>query len=385
VGLRCAHPYLVASEAAAVLFSPNDWMKQRIDALGKRLGQAPEIAIHIRRGDKLTAHGKEAITLSPASELALTIGRIAMRNRLESALLLSDDDDIAHDLAALLPQLRWTSLRLPAMTAARNTSARHRVLLVRDAPLPRSHTRGSPKWRTSLDQGLIRDTQGVIRGTQGRDGVSWWPSPAVPGPHFAKASIGDAGTEPVVQAGLGVRSLITPVYLEALASRPPCGLPSVGGRAALPHCGALGAWPAPIASPAMTSPPMHAAAPQVQVLNLTAGAEAVLSGHLTTAADDLGALLLVAMWHLASARIIVASSASNVGSLLLTLHGFRGTHANGRAGVHFEDTEASSDARPRFERMHLDAGLYFCRLDWANRKFGLCRAGEQRGRPSKPW
>jgi hypothetical protein len=115
----------------------------------------------------------------------------------------------------------------------------------------------------------------------------------------------------------------------------------------------------------------------------------------------------------------MASSASNIGTLLFTLHGLRGAPRGGSGGERSAwrsglplliDTEASSPyssprrpARPRPRtnatlglgidledvrgqlELGLEHGKYFCRLDWGMRRFGLCTAGELGSRPGKPW
>ena len=119
----------------------------------------------------------------------------------------------------------------------------------------------------------------------------------------------------------------------------------------------------------------------------------------------------------------MASSASNIGTLLFTLHGLRGAQRGGGGGERSAwragsplliDTEASSpyssprrpnrgpvrprprtngtlglgidleDVRGQLE-LGLEHGKYFCRLDWGMRRFGLCTAGELGSRPGKPW
>jgi hypothetical protein len=105
--LRLVHPYLIATEAAQLLFTPNEWLAKRCAALAQALGaeRRAGLGLHVRRGDKLSAHGHEAISLPPASSIALQVARQAWRHRLESVLLLSDDPQLAHDLAALLRDL----------------------------------------------------------------------------------------------------------------------------------------------------------------------------------------------------------------------------------------------------------------------------------------
>ena len=144
------------------------------------------------------------------------------------------------------------------------------------------------------------------------------------------------------------------------------------------------------------------------------------SGTLATSEVDLGALLWAAIWSLANTPLVMASSASNIGTLLFTLHGLRGAPRGGGGGERSAwrsglplliDTEASSPyssprrpARPRPRtnatlglgidledvrgqlELGLEHGKYFCRLDWGMRRFGLCTAGELgRHRPGKPW
>ena len=143
------------------------------------------------------------------------------------------------------------------------------------------------------------------------------------------------------------------------------------------------------------------------------------SGTLATSEVDLGALLWAAIWSLANTPLVMASSASNIGTLLFTLHGLRGAPRGGSGGERSAwrsglplliDTEASSPyssprrpARPRPRtngtlglgidledvrgqlELGLEHGKYFCRLDWGMRRFGLCTAGELGSRPGKPW
>ena len=145
------------------------------------------------------------------------------------------------------------------------------------------------------------------------------------------------------------------------------------------------------------------------------------SGTLATSEVDLGALLWAAVWSLADTRLVMASSASNMGTLLFTLHGLRGAQRGGSGGERSAwrsglplliDTEASSPyssprrpnrgpVRPRARtngtlglgidledvrgqlELGLEHGKYFCRLDWGMRRFGLCTAGELGSRPGK--
>ena len=151
------------------------------------------------------------------------------------------------------------------------------------------------------------------------------------------------------------------------------------------------------------------------------------SGTLATSEVDLGALLWAAVWSLADTRLVMASSASNMGTLLFTLHGLRGAQRGGSGGERSAwrsglplliDTEAKSSyssprrpnrgparpnrgtaPRPRTDgtlglgtdlddvrgqlELGLEHGKYFCRLEWGMRRFGLCTAGELGSRPGK--
>ena len=328
--------------------------------------------MHIRRGDKLSARGKEAIGLPPASVIALALGRLARRHRLRSVLVLSDDADVVHDLAALLPHLSLTAIQLPEMAAVTNTSERHRP--------PRSDDVLSRK--PSATAAVLADPRRISISGDG--------------------SSSEGGGE---GAGGDDESAI----LRALEQHPPCGLPATGGHPALPRCHPLLHMPAGAMSHVTLHPP--------RVLELSRGKKALLTGPLSTSDADLGALLWVALWSLSRSRVLVASSASNIGTLLYTLNGFRAAvtdepptpsqplavrlrlERSPHAGVpQLVDSEAISGSqghsagRPEtrrhehiLETRQLLEGKYFCRLDWGPRKFGLCRAGELGGRPAKTW
>jgi hypothetical protein len=212
--LRLVHPYLIATEAAQLLFTPNEWLAQRCAALAQALGAETRagLGLHVRRGDKLSAHGHEAISLPPASSIALQVARQAWRHRLESVLLLSDDPQLAHDLAALLPHLRVTALELPAMTAATSRSGRHRVV-----------TGISPSRRAApVDPNLVRNE--IVT-------TSEMPSD-VPTPITTRFSIGNS-THP----GYLIHTEdVALAVVRALEQWPPCGLPATGGMPALPAC-----------------------------------------------------------------------------------------------------------------------------------------------------
>jgi len=213
--LRLVHPYLIATEAAQLLFTPNEWLAQRCAALAQALGAETRagLGLHVRRGDKLSAHGHEAISLPPASSIARQVARQAWRHRLESVLLLSDDPQLAHDLAALLPHLRVTALELPAMTAATNRSGRHRVM-----------TGISPSRRAApVDPNLDRNE--IVASS------SEMPS-EVPTLITTRRSTGNS-THP----GYLIHTEdVALAVVRALERWPPCGLPATGGMPALPAC-----------------------------------------------------------------------------------------------------------------------------------------------------
>ena len=213
--LRLVHPYLIATEAARLLFTPNEWLAQRCAALAQALGVETRagLGLHVRRGDKLSAHGHEAISLPPASSIALQVARQAWRHRLESVLLLSDDPQLAHDLAALLPHLRVTALELPAMTAATNRSGRHRMV-----------TGISPSRRAAPVEPNLDRNEIVASSSE-------MPS-EVPTLITTRRSTGNS-THP----GYLIHTEdVALAVVRALERWPPCGLPATGGMPALPAC-----------------------------------------------------------------------------------------------------------------------------------------------------
>jgi len=349
--LRSAHPYLVASATSRLLFAPNAWLAPRVAILARKLNVswgearadrphassgreasqgtafalqpegagyrvqpegagyrvqpegagyrvqpesswAPHIAVHIRRGDKLTAQGKEAISMPPTSAIAQRIRALADMHRLSTSplrtvLVMSDDADVPRDLAAELPaNMQVVGLEIPRMENATFGSGRHVAVTVR------------PGTSTSV----------VAH-----------------------------------QAGQ------------------PCGLPSYAGRPALPRCvtGASGE-------------------PRATIIDLpftfaTEGAP--------TSSDDLGAMLHAALWVMASAHVVMASSASNMGALLFTLAGSVSRSSWGTTPILVDNEEK---AKLRLQMSDLAAGRYYCRQDWGTRRYGLCTAGQQ-GRPAKVW
>ena len=103
---------------------------------------------------------------------------------------------------------------------------------------------------------------------------------------------------------------------------------------------------------------------------------------MRTTPADLAALLHAAAWVMASARVVMASTSSNLGALLFTLAGSQSFDAWGATAV-LVDSEDSPHAK-RLAMADLAEGRYFCRHDWGMRRFGLCTAGKQ-GRPLKTW
>ena len=108
----------------------------------------------------------------------------------------------------------------------------------------------------------------------------------------------------------------------------------------------------------------------------------LLASHgVGVGAQDLGALLHCAAWVMASARVLVASSASNLGALLFALAGTRSAERWGAPAVIVDNEER---AKLRLTMADLAKGYYYCRQDWGMRRFGLCAAGQQ-SRPLKTW
>lgn len=177
-----AHPYALLGAIAEVHWRPNAWLQPQIDAVAQHVG-IHDIAVHIRRGDKLThadqqlharaqaapqdgaapaaavgpvapstsaesgsdarvspaaarppppqhaarAHNRgDTIKLVNESTLAQIIGRAASRLHLRSVLIMSDDDDAPSAVAcALPPWLRVEALvqgHRPSATGARRAS-----------------------------------------------------------------------------------------------------------------------------------------------------------------------------------------------------------------------------------------------------------------------
>ena len=302
-----AHPYLLASEAARIMLSPNAWLAERVKLLTRALGDAcanatapsgefaPGVAVHVRRGDKLTATGSEVINLPPTSAIARRIRGLADAHGLRTVLVMSDDAHVPHDLAAVLPpSFKVVGLEIPRMENATLASGRHRATAVKSAV-------AADRTRTDTAHQQARNAKGA------------------------------------------------------------CGLPAYAGRPALPRC-ATGA----------------AGEPQATIIDLPA----MLASHgAATTPNDLGALLHAAAWVMASARVVFASSASNVGALLFALAGSRSIEAWDVPPILVDNEERE---KLRLSMRDLANGLYYCRQDWGMRRFGLCKAGQQ-GRPLKTW
>ena len=150
--------------------------------------------------------------------------------------------------------------------------------------------------------------------------------------------------------------------IAATDSQNRCGLPAYAGRDALPRC-ATGA----------------AGEPRATIISLR---DLFATCGVPTSAADLGALLHVASLMMASARVIMASSSSNLGALLFTLAGSVSRNTWGEPALLVDMEEGHKT--PRLTINDLAEGRYFCRLDWGMRRFGLCTAGRQ-GRPLKTW
>jgi hypothetical protein len=272
------------------------------------------------------------------------VARLARRHQLESVLLLSDDTEVGLDLAVLLPHMRITTIELPAMEAVTNTSVRHRTT---SSPAAKAHAARAQVGPTPLDL----------------------------------PSKGDAPS----------------TILKKLEIMPRCGLPATGGHPPLPSCRPAGGQ-APGAGPAAAA---AVSSPRVIRLDPTH----LLSGpHLATGPRDLAGILTIALWALSNARVIMASSTSNMGVLLYTMAGASRVSsalptstpllaapsspplksANGYPIPELVDIETKAGAH--FDSGMLEQGKYFCRLDWGPRRFGLCTAGQQFGhRPAKTW
>jgi len=92
-------------------------------------------------------------------------------------------------------------------------------------------------------------------------------------------------------------------------------------------------------------------------------------------------MLHAALWVMASAHVVMASSASNMGALLFTLAGSLSRSAWDTTPILVDNEEK---AKLRLQMSDLAAGRYYCRQDWGTRRYGLCTAGQQ-GRPAKVW
>ena len=229
--------------------------------------------------------------MPPTSDIAKRIRALADQHKLRTILVMSDDADVPHDLAASLPAAyKVVGVEIPRMENATLTSGRHRAVATRTT-----------------------------------------------------ASDGSKASEP------------------AGPNRPACGLPAFGGRPALPRCA--------------TGAPGESRATIIDV-------PALLAAHgAGVTPNDLGAMLHAAGWVMASARVVVASSASNLGALLFTLAGSLSLDAWGAPPVLIDNEERE---KLRLTMRDLAGGLYYCRQDWGMRRFGLCKAGRQ-GRPLKTW
>jgi len=153
----------------------------------------------------------------------------------------------------------------------------------------------------------------------------------------------------------------TSVATHQAGQHKPCGLPSYAGRPALPRC-VTGASGEPLAT----------------IIDLPA---AFANEGAPTSSDDLGAMLHAALWVMASAHVVMASSASNMGALLFTLAGSLSRSAWDTTPILVDNEEK---AKLRLQMSDLAAGRYYCRQDWGTRRYGLCTAGQQ-GRPAKVW
>ena len=124
--LRNAHPYAVVSSAAARFFAPNEWLMPQVEAVERAVGYA-DIAVHIRRGDKLKLSDRAAanvtdvtrrahntgdvIKLMDTASIARLVAHASERHNLSSVLVISDDATAPASLARELPShLRVASL-----------------------------------------------------------------------------------------------------------------------------------------------------------------------------------------------------------------------------------------------------------------------------------
>lgn len=129
--LHRAHPYDLAAESSRLLLTPNDWFERRVTAISRALhealgvGDGGFVGVHVRRGDKLleASRSKERVALPPASAIARRVAALAASHGVGAAAIMSDDDEVAVDVAALLPHIKIAALQMPHMSLARGEAS----------------------------------------------------------------------------------------------------------------------------------------------------------------------------------------------------------------------------------------------------------------------
>ena len=284
--LRRLSRYTVTGELVQLLFTPSALLDRTISFLQQQLPAAPaDVSVHVRRGDKLTTNRPLQMQRRvAASELATivqrAIGRSSAATHTPTVHLMSDDTELAYDLAVLLPRWRVLTVRR----------------LAEDGAVPPDEMR-TRQWLATRASNIT--------------GAASRPHPLVPprpGPNGKEAATKEAAN--VLRRWM----------------HQPCGLPSRWD----PHharstfssrltAGVEGSWQ-PALPPCATGAP-HESRPDVRWVRPSAGGG--------------GAMLLAELHLMARSRHIIASSGSGMGILLLSL----AEGGDGEQAVHFSDLE----------------------------------------------
>lgn len=136
--------YAVTGVFFEALYSPNGWLGARIDELDAALarsfgsGGGAELAVHVRRGDKLKERlAQEAITLLSPLEIAALVNTTASARGLQRVAVLAEPPFNVTELAELLDLRRAavldsTQMAFPVYTSVDAASSRRLLMAVVD-------------------------------------------------------------------------------------------------------------------------------------------------------------------------------------------------------------------------------------------------------------
>ena len=315
--LRRLSRYTVSGELVRLLFAPNAWLQEHMAELDRHVGPPAAIALHVRRGDKfINTNPMQLMQRQAASELAAIVQRAARRSGAGATAdihLMTDDPDLAYDLAALLPRRRVRVLDRGPSAQLSEADINQRLAVRRaEATRAGTGTDGSNETdgtATAANAAAATNTDSQPLRSAGRSGLHRASSPCGLPLRFepARPNANDYTRHNVVQPPL-----------------PPCA----SGEA-------------------------NESRPSYSVINAT------------NFDIDKGALMFAELSLMARSPVVIASTGSNMGVVLLTLA--EAAHAEHRHRFHFYDLDG------QMTQNKLNRGTYFCDLPFGWRY--LCGPG----------